>query len=428
MTPRSLRLALPAALLALVCAAPCALAQSDVRLDLRSGAANRVPIRCLALAPAGDKDAGTSSVQADEVLATDLQNAAVFVVVRAWDGVGGSADVQAEVGGRWTVKGSQITLDGEVHDWPGKKPIFAQQYKGPAAQWRTLVHRFADDVVMQFTGEPGVANSRIAFIVQEGRNKELWVMDADGANPRAITHDASIAQLPSWSPDGSLILFTSYRGGSGPQLWVVAPDVGKCFLVSGRPGLNTGGAYSPDGREIACTLGQDGNAELYRLDARGGTPQRLTTQRAIDTSPCWSPTGRELAFTSDRSGSPQVHVMDADGGNVRRLTYDVDYTDSPSWSPKGDRIAFVSRTGGGFDLWVCRPDGTGAMRVVSGGMNENPHWSPDGRHLVFTSDREASRSLWVSDLDGAAPRKIDTGGRKALSPAWSPRGGPVAPH
>jgi TolB protein len=120
--------------------------------------------------------------------------------------------------------------------------------------------------------------------------------------------------------------------------------------------------------------------------------------------------------------------MDADGGNVRRLTYDVDYTDSPSWSPKGDRIAFVARTGGGFDLWVCRPDGTGAMRVVSGGANENPHWSPDGRHLVFTSDREGSRSLWVTDLDGAAPRKLDTGGRKALSPAWSPRGGPAAPH
>jgi TolB protein len=428
MIVRPLHLVVACTLLAAAVAVPAGHAQNDVRLDVRSGAANRVPIRCLALAPAGDRDAGKSSVQADEVLANDLQNAAVFAIVRAWDGLGASAEVQAEVGGRWTVSGSQVTLAGEVHDWPGKKPIFVRQYRGPLAQWRSLVHHFADDIVMQFTGEPGVASTRIAFIVDQSRTKEMWVMDADGANARQITRDGSIAQLPSWSPDGSLLLFTTYRGGTGPQLWVVSPEAGRPFLVSGRPGLNTGGAYSPDGRGIACTLGLDGNAELYHLDARGGSPERLTTNRAIDTSPCWSPTGREIAFTTDRSGTPQVHVMDADGGNVRRLTYDVDYTDSPSWSPKGDRIAFVARTGGGFDLWVCRPDGTGAMRVVSGGANENPHWSPDGRHLVFTSDREGSRSLWVTDLDGAAPRKLDTGGRKALSPAWSPRGGPAAPH
>ncbi len=403
-------------------------AQGDVHLDVRSGLATRLPIRVLALTPGGDRDAGKTGVQAGEVLANDLQNSAAFSVSRAWDGSAGALDVQAEVGGRWTVTGSQVTLAGEVHDWPGKKPIFVQQYRGPLAQWRSLVHQFADDVVMQFTGEPGVAGTRIAFVVNEGRTKELWVMDADGANAHAVTADGSIAQLPSWSPDGTLLLFTSYRSNAGPQVWVVAPEDRKPFLVSGRPGLNTGGVYSPDGRNIACTLSQDGNAEIYRLDARGGSPQRLTTNRAIDTSPCWAPTGREIAFTSDRSGTPQVHVMDADGGNVRRLTYDVSYTDSPAWSPKGDRIAFVSRTDTGFDLWICRPDGTGAMRVVGGGYNENPRWSPDGRHLVFTSDRDGRPSLWVTDLDGGEPRKLDTGGRKSLSPAWSPRVTHATPH
>lgn len=403
-------------------------AQNDVRLDVRSGLVTRLPLRCLALAPGGDRDAAKTSVQADEVLASDLQASAAFSVARAWDGGAGAPDVQAEVGGRWTVTGSQVTLAGEVHDWPGKKPIFVQQYRGPLAQWRSLVHQFADDIVMQFTGEPGVASTRIAFVVNEGRAKELWVMDADGANAHALTADGSIAQLPSWSPDGSLLLFTSYRSGSGPQLWVISPADRKPFLVSGRPGLNTGGVYSPDGRNIACTLSRDGNAEIYRLDARGDSPQRLTSHRAIDTSPCWSPTGREIAFTSDRSGTPQVHVMDADGGNVRRLTYDVNYTDSPAWSPKGDRIAFVSRTDTGFDIWICRPDGTGAMRVVAGGYNENPRWSPDGRHLVFTSDRDGRASLWVTDLDGGEPRKLDTGGRKSLSPAWSPRMNHATPH
>ncbi len=407
--------------------ASAAFAQGDVHLETQSGASARLPVRCLSLKPAGDRGAGTTSVQADEVLANDLQNSAVFAVARGWDPASASATPQAEIGGTWTVTGTQVKLSGEVHDWPGKKPILVQEYKGPLTQWRSLVHRFADDIVMQFTGEPGVSSTRIAYVTQEGRNKELWVMDADGANAEPLTRDASIAQSPNWSPDGSLIVFTSYRGNTGPRLWVISPAQKKPFLLSGRPGLNASGAYSPDGRWVACTLSQDGNAELYKLDARGTTAQRLTTGRAIDTSPCWSPTGREIAFTTDRSGSPQVNIMDADGGNVRRLTYDVGYTDSPAWSPKGDRIAFVSRTDAGFDIWVCRPDGTGAMRVVTGGSNENPHWSPDGRHLVFSSNRDGTRSLWVTDLDGAPPRKLDTAGRKTLSPAWSPRGN-AAPH
>jgi Tol biopolymer transport system component len=72
-------------------------------------------------------------------------------------------------------------------------------------------------------------------------------------------------------------------------------------------------------------------------------------------------------------------------------------------------------------VWICRPDGGGAQRVVAGGANENPRWSPDGRHLVFASNRGGALGLWVSDLDGLEPRKLDTGGRRALSPAWSPR-------
>jgi TolB protein len=414
---------------ALLAIAATASAQGgDVRLDVRSGLAMRMPLRVLAFTGAGDRDLAGSAQAASEVLAADLQNSASFTVIRSWDAMSAGADPQAEIGATWTVTGSQVKLSGEVHDWPGRKPILAREYQGSVTRWRALVHAFADDIVLQFTGEPGVSSTRIAFISDDGRDKELWVMDADGANPEPITKDHSIAQSPRWSPDGSLLLFTSYRGGTGPQLWVVSPEQKRPFLVSGRPGLNASGAYSPDGRGIACTLSQDGNAEIYRLDASGRSPQRLTNNRGIDTSPCWSPTGREIAFTSDRSGSPQVHLMDANGGNVRRLTYDLGYTDSPAWSPKGDRLAFVARTDLGFEIWVCRPDGTGTARVVTGGANENPQWSPDGRHLVFSSDREGPRSLWITDLDGAPPRKLNAPGRKSLSPAWSPRTGSAAPH
>jgi TolB protein len=409
-------------LLLLLSCVPAAVAQSptDVRIDI-SGAGRRIKLHVESLAADGDRNARSWSVQADEVLARDLEWSGAFTVTRSWAVGGAAGEAQAVVGGKLTVQGNQVRLQGEVKDLPARRPILSKDYRGPLKDWRRLVHRFADDIVMQFTGEPGVSSTRIAFVAQSGRNKELCVMDFDGTGLTALTADRSIVLSPAWSPDGSLLLHTSYRGGAGPRVFVIPSSGGRSFLVSGRPGLNTSASYSPDGREIVLTLSQDGNSEIYVLDARGGSPRRLTRTRGIDTSPAWSPTGREIAFTSNRSGTPQIYVMDREGGNVRRLTHEVGYTDSPAWSPKGDRIAFVARTGGGFDIYTVNADGSGARLVVSGGSNENPRWSPDGRHLVFASNRGGGFGLWITDLDGTPPRKLDTGGRTAMSPAWSPR-------
>jgi TolB protein len=416
------RRTLPLALLAVALLAPLAVAQDrDVIIDTQKGGARRIRIHCESFAPEGDRNARETSVQADEVLAHDLDWSAVFDVSRSWSGNNPAGEPTAVVSGKWRVTGSQIRLAGEVRDLPARRPILVKEYRGNAKDWRRLAHQFADEIVFQFTGENGISETQIAFAAQIGRNKELFVMDYDGAGLRQLTRDGSIALSPAWSPEGSLLLFTSYRSGTGAQIYVQPVAGSKPYLISGRKGLNTSASYSPDGREIACALSMDGNAEVYRLDARGGSPRRLTSNRAIDTSPAWSPTGQEIAFTSDRSGSPQVYVMDREGGNVRRLTYEVDYTDSPAWSPKGDRIAFVSRTGQGFDIYVCRADGSGARLVVGGRSNENPRWSPDGRHLVFASNREGAFRLFVTDLDARPPRRLDTGGQTALSPAWSPR-------
>jgi TolB protein len=345
------------ALIAMTALAATARAQtpSDVRIDISSGEGRRIRIHCEALQAAGDRTAGSWSVQADEVLAHDLDWSAVFTVSRGWVAGQQPVEVQAVVGGRFTVSGNQVRMAGEVRD--SRRGGRSSRAVPPRSGLALAAHQFADDIVLQFTGELGVSQTRIAFIAQTGKVKELYVMDYDGARVTPLTSDQSLASSPGWSPEGSLLLFTSYRGGAGPRLFVIAASGGKPFLVSGRPGINTCGSYSPDGRQVVCALSFEGNSEIYLLDARGASAQRLTNSRGIDTSPTWSPTGREIAFTSDRTGTPQVHVMDREGGNQRRLDFDVDYTDSPAWSPKGDRIAFVVRSGGGFDIYTCQPTG-----------------------------------------------------------------------
>jgi TolB protein len=288
-----MRRTLAAVVLVMALGVPAAFAQSptDVRIDISRGQGSRIRIYCESLKPAGDRGSSTWSVQADEVLAHDLDWSAVFAVTRAWTASGEPFDVQAVIGGTLTVKGNQLRLNGEVKDFPARRVILVKEYRGSVGDWRSMVHQFADDIVLQFTGESGVSQTRIVFDVQEGRNKELYVMDYDGARLTQLSRDQSIALSPAWSPEGSLLLFTSYRGGGGPRIYVSSLTQWKPYVISARKGNNTSASYSPDGKQIACTLSQDGNAEIYLLDARGGSPQRLTNSRGIDTSPAWSPPG-----------------------------------------------------------------------------------------------------------------------------------------
>src|SRR5439155_10645288 len=128
----------------------------DVRIDISSGSGKRIPILCESFQGGGDRTARESSVIADTVLANDLANSGVFDVTRSWIGVAAGTE-QAVVGGKWIVNGNQLRLEGEVHDLPARRAIFSKEYRGSLPERRRLAHRFADGVVLQFTGEPGVA-------------------------------------------------------------------------------------------------------------------------------------------------------------------------------------------------------------------------------------------------------------------------------
>jgi TolB protein len=188
------------------------LAQTPTYVIQGQKGSTRIRLHCESMTASGDREARTFSVQADEVLAHDLDWAGVFVITKSWAQGQQPFDVAGIVGGTFSVRGNQVRLQGEVRDFPARRPILVKEYRGSLQDWRSLVHRFADDVVLQFTGEPGVSQTKIAYVAQEGRTKELYVMDWDGANVRQLTADKSIALSPSWSPDGSLLLFTSYRG------------------------------------------------------------------------------------------------------------------------------------------------------------------------------------------------------------------------
>ena len=69
---------------------------------------------------------------------------------------------------------------------------------------------------------------------------------------------------------------------------------------------------------IAFVSEQDGNREIYVMDADGKNQRRLTNNRHADWYPSWSPDGKKILFYSERDGNPEIYVMAADGGNPQK--------------------------------------------------------------------------------------------------------------
>jgi TolB protein len=406
----------------------------DVFLNVTGGGGKKLAIAIPEFTVAGGSDPSGAAKVLASVTGADLTFSGLFQVVAAtgpvpannpdalrklWNDFA-AAGAHAGLHGLLTVRGDRLDVEARLYDLtsPDQRPIAARKFEMPAAQVRRLAHRIADDVVLQFTGQRGIADTKMAFTRATGGAKEIYVADYDGAGASPATQNRSVNLSPMWSPDARSLAFTSFSRGY--------PDLYRIFPFERRPeqvlsafaGINTSPGWSPDGQHVALTLSKDGNPEIYVLNVATGTFRRLTRHPAIDTEPSWSPDGRQIAFVSDRLGPPRIFAMDAEGGNVRQITDGSAHT-QPRWSPRGDLIAYTAREGR-FTIWVVNADGSSPRRLADAGDNQSATWSPDGRHLAFQTSRLGGWHIFSMFADGSEQNPLIRGGSDT-SPSWSPR-------
>lgn len=408
----------------------------DVWINIQGAGAKKLNIAIPEFAIVAGSDPQGLGKQLPGVAGRDLTFTGLFAVVAATGSIPANdpamlrqswtefaaAGAHAGVHGLLAVRGARLEAEVRLYDLTSteQRLIATRTFEVSADQPRRLAHKIADEIVLQFTGERGVADTKIAYAAGPRGAKEIVVADYDGAGPRPLGRNGSINLTPAWSPDARSLAYVSYRNGY--------PDLFRAFPFERRPeqtlsaftGINSSPAWSSDGRMLALTLSKDGNPEIYLLTLATGVFRRLTRHTGIDTDPSWSPSGREIAFVSDRAGRPHIYVMDAEGVNVRQLTTGGHHT-QPRWSPKGDTIVFTTRATT-HDLWAISPDGANPRRLTIGpGDNQGTAWAPNGRHLLFQSNRQGGWQLYSMLVDGSEQTAITRGPEDCTSPSWSPR-------
>ncbi|MDR3678271.1 MAG: PDZ domain-containing protein [Acidobacteriota bacterium] len=292
----------------------------------------------------------------------------------------------------------------------------------------------------------------IAFTAQYDGNFNVYVMPAEGGEPKQLTFEPDVTSVPermgpnnqviNWMPDGQHILFLSRRDTFNDwfgRLFIVSIDGG----LPARLPIDKGGltSFSPDGNKIAYnrifrnfrtwkryTGGMAQDIAIY--DFQNKTYERITDYPGTDTYPMWH--GDTIYFGSDRGPEHRINIYSYSlkTKQTKQLTdfkdYDVDW---PSLGP--DAIVFSN--GGYLYTFDLKSQKAKKLTVYLPGDRglARPHWanvarnvtdfniSPEGNRAVLTARGDI---FTVPAKDGSIRNLTQTPGIREKYATWSPDG------
>ncbi|MCY4030146.1 MAG: hypothetical protein OXH75_28030 [Acidobacteria bacterium] len=220
-------------------------------------------------------------------------------------------------------------------DGTGKRVLFdrtgADRYRGPESAWGPSWSK--DGQWLAFIVGPPFASAAV--------DVDIWKIRSDGSDATSLTPDSDANDaLPDFSPDGGRVVFRSMRDGNA-EIYLMDADGSDPRRLTHHEATDTMPAFSSAGDRIAFTSFRDGNFELYTIaldaDGRPGPPERLTRSPGHDMHPRFSPDDEWVLFTSQRSEfsdelpllrvvfQPQpygeLHAVRVADGTVVRLTH-----------------------------------------------------------------------------------------------------------
>ena len=308
----------------------------------------------------------------------------------------------------------------------------------------------------------------IAFTSDRGGGDNIWIMDADGANPTQVSKETfRLISQPEWTPDGQFIVgrkhFSSSRSLGAGEMWMWHRSGGGGVQLTTRrtQQKDTGEpAFSPDGRYLYFSddttpggqfeYSKDVNTQIYaiqRLDRQDGTVEEFLSGPGGSIRPTPSPDGKSLAFIRRVRYQSTLYVMDLETGRETPIYGALDRDLQETWAIHGvypamswtpDNKAIVFWSGGKIhridvasqavaeipfsvtDTRRVEPAVRAEVAVAPDQFDTKMlrwvHASPDGSKVAF----ESLGNIWVRDLATNAVRRLTSqSDHFELYPSWS---------
>ncbi|MBV1774648.1 Tol-Pal system beta propeller repeat protein TolB [Burkholderiaceae bacterium DAT-1] len=414
-------------LLGLLCAS--SLARADITIEITGPGAGTLPI---AVAPLGNEELLKEPVS--QIIRDDLQRSGRFKLINAADALPDGAPADWA---QWKNKGADSLALGVVkadasgipilrfrlYDTLGKKMLAGVEMRVRPGEARRAAHQLADLIYQTLTGDPGVFNSKIAYVSKRGSRYSLEVADADGFGAQTVMASNQPIMSITWAPDGRRMAYVSFERDKA-TVWVQDVFSGSRREVAKFKGNNSAPAFSADGKHLAVALSLDGHMQIYMIPADGGSPRKVTSSIDIDTEPNFSPDGKWMAFTSNRGGSPQVYLMPAGGGEATRLTFEGSYSVSPKFSPDSKTIAFMRRENGQFHISTIDVETRQSLTLTGGDLDESPTFAPNGRTILYNTKNGSRGVLSTVSSDGLVRQRLSSA-TDVVEAAWGPMNAPL---
>lgn len=249
----------------------------------------------------------------------------------------------------------------------------------------------------------------------------LYVIDLDGHNQTLLARAKYYCGSPAWSPDDSRIAFVKNDKGVGGtvDIYSIKSDGTDEIRLTTENG-NYSPQYFPDNQSIIFSSYTKDWMGIYKMNTDGSNKQLLTPKNQSFSDPQISPNGNMIAITSNDWNGSQIFVMNADGGNLKQITFTVspdnydigfprDANGDPVWSPNSDKLAYVSYANGRPDIFIINSNGSGNKRLTDVAVkNESPVWTKDGKYLLFSSYRNSNgaNQIYIMRTEGQLQTQI----------------------